>query len=167
MAMRCVGRYLLWLRGAAQATQRLGARRTNARDGGLIALTVITVLLAVGAAHAAQESTLEPGPTAPADDLPAEFKLLLGTDSEHDYRWTLVGKNDKAQEQEKLHPELNAIHAIWHFPLARDRSVFKFEFTRRSGRAAMYSTSMSRPTATRRRAENTTASTTAWITCLR
>ena len=58
------------------------------------------------------------GPTAPADDLPAEFRLLLGTDSGHDYRWTLIGKNEKAQEQEKLHPELNAIHAIWHFPLA-------------------------------------------------
>lgn len=36
----------------------------------------------------------------------------------------------QVQEQERLHPELNAVRAIWHFPLARDRGVFKFEFTR-------------------------------------
>jgi hypothetical protein len=130
MAMRCVLRSLQWFHRLGQPTQDLGARRTNARNGGRLALAVIAFLLAVGAAHAAQETTLEPGPTAPADDLPAEFKLLLGTDSGHNCRWTLVGTNAKAQEQEKLHPEFNAVHAIWHFPLARDRSVFKFEFTR-------------------------------------
>jgi hypothetical protein len=72
----------------------------------------------------------EAGPTTGADDLPAEFKVLLGTEAAHDYRWTLIGKNEKAQEQEQLHPELNAFRAIWHSPLARDSSVFKFEFTR-------------------------------------
>jgi hypothetical protein len=124
---------------------------------------VVPVLLALGAANAAQVT----GPTAPADDLPAEFKLLLGTDSEHEYRWTLVGTNEKAQEQEKLHPEFNAIHTIWHFPLARERSIFKFEFTRPIRKGGNVFHVYVRPTATKRRAENTTASTTAWITCLR
>jgi len=92
----------------------------------LILFAVVPVLLALGAAGAAQDI----GQTTRADDLPSEFKVLWGTDSDRDHRWTLVGKNEKASEQEKLHPELNAIHTIWHLPVARNRSVFKFEFTR-------------------------------------
>lgn len=111
---------------ATPATQCTGAWRTKAKDAGPILFAVVPVLLALGATCAAQE----PGPTARADDLPAEFRLLLGTDSKHECRWTLVGKNEKAQEQEKLHPQLNAIRAIWHFPLTTNRGVFKFEFTR-------------------------------------
>jgi len=110
----------------AQTTPCLGALRTRSKDEAPILLVVVPVLLALGAAGAAQET----GQTSRADDLPAEFKILLGTDSEHDYQWTLVGKNDKAPEQEKLHPELNAVHTIGHFPLARNRSIFKFQFTR-------------------------------------
>ena len=91
-----------------------------------ILFAVVPVLLALAAVGGAQEI----GQTTPADDLPAEFKVLWGTDSGRDDRWTLVGKNEKAGEQEKLHPELNAIDAIWHLPVARDRSLFKFEFTR-------------------------------------
>ena len=82
--------------------------------------------LALAAGAAAQEI----GQTVPADDLPPELRILWGTDSGHDYRWTLVGKNDQAHNQEKLHPELNVVRAIWHFPVAGDRSAFKFEFTR-------------------------------------
>jgi len=92
----------------------------------LIVSVAVLVFLVSGVACAASET----GQTAPADDLPAEFKILLGADSPRDGRWTLVGKNDKAQEQEKLHAELNVVHTIWHFPLARNRNVFKFEFTR-------------------------------------
>ena len=61
---------------------RKGKEERKREDRGRLALAVITFLLAVGTAHAAQETTPEPGPTTPADDLPAEFKLLLGTDSE-------------------------------------------------------------------------------------
>ena len=110
----------------AQATWCTGALCTKSKDRLLILLAVVPVLLALGAAGAAQEI----GQTTRADDLPSEFKVLWATDSGRDYRWTLVGKNEKASEQEKLHPELNAIQTIWHLPVARDRSVFKFEFTR-------------------------------------
>ena len=130
MSWRCLGLSLPWFGWAAQATTCLSSRRANTKGAVLIAFAVLPVLLAVGAANAAEETGRETAQTAPTDDLPAEFKILLGTDSEHDYRWTLVGKNEKAQEQEKLHPEFNALQAIWHFPLARNRSVFKFEFTR-------------------------------------
>jgi len=99
---------------------------TKSKDWLLILFAVVPVLLALGAAGAAQEI----GETKRADDLPSEFKVLWGTDSERDDRWTLVGKNEKASEQEKLHSELNAIQTIWHLPVARNRSVFKFEFTR-------------------------------------
>jgi len=125
-----LGLSLPWFGWAAQATTCLSSRRANTKGAVLIAFAVLPVLLAVGAANAAQETGRETAQTAPVDDLPAEFKILLGTDAEHDYRWTLVGTNEKAQEQEKLHPEFNALQAIWHFPLARNRSVFKFEFTR-------------------------------------
>ena len=81
------------------------------------------ILGAVGAAGEAEQ-------TARADDLPPEFHLLWPADSGRDYRWTLIGENEKAQEQEKLHPELNAIRAVWHLPLAADRSAFQFEFAR-------------------------------------
>jgi len=91
-------------------------------------LAVVPFLLALGAAGAAQEI----GQTTGADDLPSEFKVLWVTDSGRDYRWTLVGKNknEEASEQENLHAELNVIQSIWHLPVARNRSVFKFEFTR-------------------------------------
>ncbi len=103
-----------------------GTSCKNSKVRLLILLTVVPLLLALGAVGAAQEI----GQTSPADDLPSEFKVLWGVDSDGDFRWTLVGKNEKAREQEELHPELNAIDAIWHLPVARDRSVFKFEFTR-------------------------------------
>ncbi|NLS98088.1 MAG: hypothetical protein GXX96_38655 [Planctomycetaceae bacterium] len=85
-------------------------------------------LIALIVAIAATAS--EPPPTTPADDLPPEFSLLWPPDSGHQYRWTLIGTNEKAEDQEKLHPELNAIQTIWHLPLAADRNAFKFEFTR-------------------------------------
>ena len=87
---------------------------------------VVSVLLVLSSIATAQEI----GQTVRVDDLPTEFSLLLGTDPGRDYRWTLVGKNEKASEQEKLHSELNALHTIWHLPVAKNRSVFKFEFTR-------------------------------------
>lgn len=67
-------------------------------------------------------------PTTAAADLPAEITLL--SDVKQDCRWTLVGHNEKAQEHEKLHPQFNAVRAVWHCPLASNRQVFKFEFTR-------------------------------------
>ncbi|MCK5803501.1 MAG: hypothetical protein KAI66_11740, partial [Lentisphaeria bacterium] len=70
------------------------------------------------------------GQTVQASDLPAEFTILFAEDSNHDYRWTLIGKNRKVREQEALHPELNAVARIWHCPLAKGRHAFKFEFTR-------------------------------------
>lgn len=83
-------------------------------------------LLVSAASVAAQDL----GQTSPADDLPPEIKILWTADADTDYRWTLVGKNEKALEQEKLHPELNAVDTIWHLPVSKDISVFKFEFTR-------------------------------------
>lgn len=87
-----------------------------------------TCLVALIVAIAATAS--EPPPTTPAGDLPPEFSLLWPPDSGHQYRWTLIGTNEKAEDQEILHPELNAIQTIWHLPLAADRNAFKFEFTR-------------------------------------
>jgi len=81
------------------------------------------IVCAVGTAE-------EMGQTARADDLPPEFRVLWPVDSGHDYRWTRIGTNEKAEDQEKLHPELNAIRAVWHLPLAADRSAFKFECAR-------------------------------------
>ena len=111
---------------AARTARCVGGLRRKSKGVWPALFAAVAVLLASGAAGAAQEIAQ----TMPADDLPDEFRILLGTDSGHDCRWTLIGKNDKAQEQERLHPELNAVRAIWHFPLARDRGVFKFEFTR-------------------------------------
>ena len=110
----------------AQATWCMRALCTRSKDRLLILSAVVPVLLALGAGGVAQEI----GQTTRADDLPSEFKVLWDTDSDRDYRWTLVGKNEKAREQEKLHLELNAIQTIWHLPVARNRSVLKFEFTR-------------------------------------
>jgi hypothetical protein len=110
----------------AQPAWCTGPKCVNTKHGLLLLLTAVPVLLAHGAASAAQEI----GQTAPADDLPSEFKVLWGTDSGDDWRWAFVGKNEEALEQEKLHPELNAIDAIWHLPVASDKCVFKFEFTR-------------------------------------
>lgn len=128
------GLYLRSLHGAAPEALRLRRRRTNLTERLLIAVAAMCALLAADAAHAAQQAAqdtgMESAPTSPADDLPAEFKLLLATDAEQEYRWTLVGKNDKAQEQAQLHAELNSLATVWHFPLARNRSVFKFVFTR-------------------------------------
>ena len=110
----------------AQATWCTGVLCKKVKDRLLILLAVVPVLAALGAVTAAKEI----GQTTRADDLPSEFKVLWGTDFGRDSQWTLVGKNEKAREQEELHPELNAIDAIWHLPVARGRSVFKFEFTR-------------------------------------
>lgn len=82
------------------------------------------------AAQGAGQTVVENVQTAPLDDLPAEIHLLLGLDSARGLRWTLAGTNGKAQEQEKLHPELNVAHRLWHVPVAQDRSLFKVEFTR-------------------------------------
>ena len=68
----------------------------------------VPVLLAFGTAGVAQEI----GQTTRADDLPPEFKVLWATDSDRDYRWTLVGKNEKAAEQEKLHAEFPAMRYV-------------------------------------------------------
>ena len=92
----------------------------------LLLLTTFLILVVLGTDGTAQEI----GQTTPANDLPAEFKILWGTDPEADYQWTLVGKNEKAGEQEKLHPELNALQMIWHLPVAQNKNLFKFEFAR-------------------------------------
>lgn len=116
---------------AARITPCLETRGTQ-RSRWLVFGCAVMLVLTLDAAGAAQEI----GSTIPADDLPAEFKVLSGADAEAECRWTLVGENDNAHEQEQLHPEFNAVHRIWHFPLAGDTSVFKFEFTRpiRQGR---------------------------------
>ncbi len=98
----------------------------ESKVGVFIVSAVFAILAALGAVGAAREM----GQTAPADDLPSEFKVLCETDSKHEYRWTLIGENEKAQEQEKQHPQINAVAAIWHLPVASDRSIFKLEFTR-------------------------------------
>lgn len=100
--------------------------REKSRHGLLVLLTAAAIQLALGAAGAAQEVRQ----TALADDLPSEFKVLWGVVPDDDRQWTLVGKNENALEHEKLHSELNAIDAIWHLPVASDKCVFKFEFTR-------------------------------------
>ncbi len=87
---------------------------------------ILPLLLAFGANSAAQDV----GQKVQADDMPAEFRILLGAAPDRDYRWTLVGRNEKAQAQEALHAELNVVEKVWHCPLAGDRHAFKFEFTR-------------------------------------
>ena len=60
---------------------------------GLGSCLAVLVLGAVGAAEEAER-------TAPADDLPPGFHLLWSADSGRDYRWTLIGENEKADDQE-------------------------------------------------------------------
>ncbi len=110
----------------AQATWCTGVLCKRVKARLLVLLALVPVLLAVDGVGAAEEI----GQTTRADDMPSEFKVLWGTDFGRDSQWTLVGKNEEASQQEKLHPELNAIETIWHLPVARDRSIFKFEFTR-------------------------------------
>ncbi len=111
---------------AAVKAYHAGDSSTRSKKRLITVFAVVPTLLVLGAVGAAQEI----GQTTPADDLPTEFKVLWETDSAGAYRWTLVGKNAKASEQEKLHPDLNVIRAIWHLPVARNRNVFKFQFTR-------------------------------------
>ena len=85
----------------------------------------LTVLFLGTAGVAAEEAQ-----TARADDLPPEFRMFRPSESGQDLQWTLIGRNEKAEEQEKQHPELNAVRAVWHLPLTADRSAFKFDFTR-------------------------------------
>lgn len=49
-------------------------------------------------------------------------------DAEREYRWTLIGKNEKTQEQQAMHSEFNAVSTLWHLPLASNRSAFKMVF---------------------------------------
>ena len=86
---------------------------------------LLSIWLSLSIAAAAEDI----GQTIPADDLPVEFRILSGADPGPDCRWTLVARNDKAQEQEALHPQLNAVRAIRHLPLTRDQQAFRFEFT--------------------------------------
>ena len=111
---------------AARSSQCPSSVRKQPTDRATVLFAVLPILLAIGTLGAAQDV----GQTVPADDLPAEIRMLSGADPDRDYRWTLVGTNGKAQEQEALHPELNVVEKVWHCPLARDRQAFKFEFTR-------------------------------------
>ena len=120
------------------APQGLGAWSTKSRFGRPLLLALVPALLATVATRAAQEV----GPTTRADDLPAEFQVLLGTEATHDYRWTLIGTNEKAQEQEKLHPELNARARSGISPWPEIEASSSSSSPVRSGRAAMSSTSM-------------------------
>ncbi|MDY0167520.1 MAG: fibronectin type III domain-containing protein [Thermoguttaceae bacterium] len=90
----------------------------------LLAAVLILPPFGVVSAGAAQEI----GHTSAADDLPPELELLVKMDAQRDYRWTLIGKNDKAAEQAKLHPEFNAVATLWHLPLAANRSALKLVF---------------------------------------
>ncbi len=108
---------------------RLGRLKWGARApsrgrsilGASVTIGLLLLLLAVGTGQ-------EIGDQSPADDLPPELKLLLEVDAEREYRWTLIGKNEKAQEQEAMHPEFNAVSTLWHLPLASNRSAFKMVF---------------------------------------
>lgn len=86
--------------------------------------TASLLLAALGAVAAGQEL----GQTIPADDLPGEARVLWGADPARAYRWTLVARNGKAADQAALHPQLNAVRAIWHLPLTRDHQAFRFDF---------------------------------------
>ncbi len=101
-------------------------RLSASRSKWFILSAVAAMLLSLGTPAAAQEV----GATARADDLPAELEVLWPTDSHGQRQWTLVGRNDQAGKQENLHADLNAVRTIWHLPIARNRCVFKFEFTR-------------------------------------
>ncbi len=98
------------------------------RMGWLPAFAAAVLLLSPFAAGA------EPaiGQKSPADDLPPELLVLLETGAEKapDYHWTLIGLNEKAEEQAKQHAELNAVRSIWHLPAAKNRNALKFAFTR-------------------------------------
>jgi len=59
--------------------------------------------------------------TAPADDLPEEFRLLSRLPQETKLRWRLLARNDKVREQEAEHPDVNAVQDIWHVPLRKGR----------------------------------------------
>ncbi len=72
----------------------------------------------------------EPGETVPADDLTTALRNVLGADQDADYHWTLIGVDERAGERAEEHPRLNPPLRVWHAPLARGRSAFKFEFPR-------------------------------------
>ena len=68
--------------------------------------------------------------TAPADDLPEEFRMLSRIPQETKLRWRLLARNDKAAEQEAAHADVNAVQDIWHVPLRKGRHALKIVFTR-------------------------------------
>jgi|APSaa5957512622_1039677.scaffolds.fasta_scaffold04514_2 PKD repeat protein len=86
----------------------------------------LSMLFTLGSHGVAQDTPQ----SVPADDLPAQIRILSGIAPGSDYRWTLIGTNPKAHAQEALHTELNAIETIWHCPILKGRHAFKFVFTR-------------------------------------
>ena len=68
--------------------------------------------------------------TAPADDLPEEFRLLSRLPREAKLRWRLLARNDKVREQEAEHEDVNAVQDIWHIPLRNGRHALKIVFSR-------------------------------------
>ncbi len=128
-----------------------GAWRTNAKDGGLIALAVIPVLLAVGAAHAAQETRRnqgrQPRPMTCPPNSNSCWERIPGTIT--DGRLSARTKRLKSRRNCTLNSMRFTRSGISPWPEIEASS--NSSLRARSGRAAMYSTSMSRPTATRRR----------------
>jgi hypothetical protein len=89
----------------------------------ILAATALLTLCAIGYAQ-------DPGATAPADDLTTALRNVLGADLEAEYHWTLIGVDERAAERAEAHERLNPPARVWHAPLARGRSAFKFEFPR-------------------------------------
>jgi hypothetical protein len=72
----------------------------------------------------------EPPTWVAADDLPEEFRFLSGLAQETPLRWRLLVRNERVREQEAAQPDLNAVGAIWHLPLAKGRHALKVVFSR-------------------------------------
>ncbi|HNS32104.1 MAG TPA: hypothetical protein PKN36_03915, partial [bacterium] len=90
------------------------------------AIVFLSLFLALSTAVRPQEKRQ----TAPASDLTPGLKVALRANPDAKYTWTLIGVNEKAEEQEKNNPELNVMSKIWHMPIAKGRHAFKFEFTK-------------------------------------
>ena len=88
--------------------------------------SVFAALLLLGGTHLLAQTPT----TAPADDLPEEFRLLSRVPPDTKLRWRLLARNDKVREHEAEHPDVNAVQDIWHVPLRQGRHALKIVFSR-------------------------------------
>lgn len=84
-----------------------------------IAAVIFYLLLSTSGLHAV------PPRTAPADDMPEEFRILSHISQNTKLRWHLLMTSDKA-----VHSDINAVQEIWHVPLRKGGHALKIVFTK-------------------------------------